>query len=58
MKVQVVNAQSIDGVDRKRGEVIDVAPGRGRDLIAAGKAREVSAGKSAVKPAPVAKEAK
>lgn len=53
-KVQVVNAQSIDGVYRKRDEVIDVSPGRARDLIAAGKARAVEdkpAEKAVAKPA-------
>lgn len=38
-KVQVVNRQEIDGKEYKRGQVIDVAPARARDLIAAGKAR-------------------
>lgn len=37
-KVRVVNAQEIDGVRRRRGEVIDVSPGRARSLVNAGKA--------------------
>lgn len=38
-KVVVVNSQEIDGKRRKRDEVIDVSPGRARDLINEGKAR-------------------
>lgn len=52
-KVEVVNRQVIDGKEYKRGEAAEVSEGRARDLIAAGKAREV---KGSPKPAPVAKE--
>lgn len=51
-KVEVVNAQQIDGVHRKSGEVIDVSPGRARDLINAGKAN------AAVKHAPAPSDVK
>lgn len=37
-KVKVVNRQVIDGKERKRGEVIEVSPGRARDLENQGKA--------------------
>ena len=53
-RVEVVNRQEIDGKEVKRGQVIEVSPGRARDLIAAGKVREVE---EAPKPAPVTKEA-
>ena len=49
-KVEVVNRRVIDGKERKRGEVIDVTPGRARDLINSGKA---VAHAEAPKPAPV-----
>ena len=50
VKVQVVNGQEIDGKKRKSGEVIEVSPGRARDLIYDGKAVEVApAKKEAVK---------
>lgn len=39
-KVQVVNRQAIDGKEYKRGQVIDVSPGRARDLLNEGKVRE------------------
>ena len=36
-KVQVANGQEIDGRYRKSGEVIEVSPGRARDLEFQGK---------------------
>lgn len=62
--VEVVNAQPIDGVERERGEVIEVSDGRARDLVAAGKANWATtpsavtneADKATPKPAPEKKE--
>lgn len=53
-KVQVVNAQSIDGRKYKRDEVAEFSDGRARDLIDAGKVRPVQE----TKPAAGSKEAK
>lgn len=41
-KVQVVNAQSLDGREYKKDQVIDVPPGRARDLLNDGIVRAVS----------------
>lgn len=38
-RVQIVNAQSIDGCWCERDEVVEVDEGRARDLVNAGKAR-------------------
>lgn len=46
LSVEVVNRQEIGGEVRERGEVIELPRGRARDLIRAGKVREVP------KPAP------
>ncbi|UOQ56074.1 hypothetical protein MUN78_10195 [Leucobacter allii] len=54
-KVKVVNAQSIDGREYKKGEVAEFADGRARDLVAAGKAVPVP---ETPKAAPISKEAK
>lgn len=57
-KVKVVNAQSFDGVHRKKDEVFEVSPGRARDLESAGKVRIV-ADKPAEKPvSPAGKDGK
>lgn len=54
-KVQVANGQEIDGKYRKSGEVIEVSPGRARDLEFQGKVTlvvdrpDVSVKKEAVK---------
>lgn len=54
-KVVIVNGQEIDGKYRKSGEVIEVSPGRARDLEFQGKVKlvvdrpDVSVKKEAVK---------
>ena len=41
-RVEVVNRQSIDGKEYKRGQTVELSNGRARDLIIAGKVRAVA----------------